>query len=117
MYTTAFGAQPGAQTISLYFAGRAHAGENLEALLTQREADQGKPIVMSDALAANIAKEAALTRCHCLAHGRRQVSELEEGFPEECGGGLEALKQVFDHDAEARVQPMSAQGRLQYHQQ
>ena len=30
---------------------------------------------------------------------------------------LEALKQVFDHDEEARVQHMSAEGRLQYHQQ
>jgi hypothetical protein len=117
MYTTALVAQQGAQTIYLYFAGRAHAGENLEALLTHREADQGKPIVMSDALAANIADEAALIRCHCLAHGRRQFSELEEVFPEECGVVLEALKQVFDHDEEARVQHMSAEGRLQYHQQ
>src|SRR5918911_5145459 len=74
MYTTALVAQQGAQTIYLYFAGRAHAGENLEALLTHREADQGKPIVMSDALAANIADEAALIRCHCLAHGRRKFS-------------------------------------------
>jgi transposase len=32
MYTTALVAQQGAQTICLYFAGRAHAGENLEAL-------------------------------------------------------------------------------------
>src|SRR4029434_747838 len=33
MYTTALVAQQGARTICLYFAGRAHAGENLEALL------------------------------------------------------------------------------------
>jgi hypothetical protein len=33
MYTTALVAQQGTQTICLYFAGRAHAGENLEALL------------------------------------------------------------------------------------
>ena len=50
MYTTALVAQVGEQTICLYFSGRAHAGENLEALLTQREADRGKPLVMSDAL-------------------------------------------------------------------
>jgi transposase len=49
MYTTALVVQQSAQTICLYFAGRAHAGENLEALLTRREADRGKPIVMSDA--------------------------------------------------------------------
>src|SRR5215470_14896368 len=93
MYTTALLVQQSAQTICLYFAGRAHAGENLEALLTRREADQGTPIVMSDALAANTADEAALIRCHCLAHGRRKFSELEEIWPEECAVVIEALKQ------------------------
>jgi hypothetical protein len=116
MYTTALVVQQSAQTICLYFAGRAHAGENLEALLTRREADQGTPIVMSDALAANTADEAALIRCHCLAHGRRKFTELEEVWPEECAVVLEALKQVFDHEEEARVQQMNATERLAYHQ-
>jgi hypothetical protein len=117
MYTTALVAQHGAQTICLYFAGRAHAGENLEALLTHREADRGKPLVMSDALASNAADEGALIRCHCLAHGRRKFSELEEVFPTECAVVIGALKQVFDHEEEARVQQMSAEARLGYHQQ
>ena len=118
MYTTALVAQQGAQTICLYFAGRAHAGENLGALLTHREADRGKPLVMSDALANNnTADEGALIRCHCLAHGRRKFTELEEVFPAECALVIEALKQVFDHEEEARVQQMSAEARLQYHQQ
>ena len=80
MYTTALVVQQSAQTICLYFAGRAHAGENLEALLSHREAEQGKPLVMSDALASNTADEGALIRCHCLAHGRRKFTELEEVF-------------------------------------
>jgi hypothetical protein len=116
MYTTALVAQQGAQTICLYFAGRAHAGENLEALLTHREADRGKPLVMSDALASNAADEGALIRCHCLAHGRRKFTELEEVFPVECAVVIEALKQVFDHEEEARVQQMNAAQRLEYHQ-
>jgi transposase len=117
MHTTALVAQHGVQTIWLYFAGRAHAGENLEALLTKREADRGKPLVMSDALASNTAEEGALIRCHCLAHGRRKFTELEEVFPDECTVVIEALKQVFDHEEEARVQQMSAEARLGYHQQ
>jgi transposase len=116
MYTTALVVQQSAQTICLYFAGRAHAGENLEALLTHREADRGKPIVMSDALAANTADEAALIRCHCLAHGRHKFSELEEVFPEECAVVIEALKQVFDHEEEVRVKQLNATERLAYHQ-
>jgi len=117
MYTTALVVQQDARTICLYFAGRAHAGENLEALLTHREADRGKPLVMSDALASNAADEGALIRCHCLAHGRRKFSELEEVFPAECAVVLEALKQVFDHEEEARVQQLNPTDRLIYHQQ
>jgi hypothetical protein len=49
MSTTALVVKVGEQTICLYDSGRAHAGENLAALLTQRTADQGKPLVMSDA--------------------------------------------------------------------
>jgi transposase len=116
MYTTALVASQGTQTICLYFAGRAHAGENLEALLTQREAGRGKPLVMSDALASNTADEGALIRCHCLAHGRRKFTELEEAFPDECAVVTEALRQVFDHEEEARIQQMSAEARLGYHQ-
>src|SRR5215471_13191827 len=58
MYTTGLVVQQGEHTICLYMAGRAHAGENLEALLTQRDVGRDKPLVMSDALAANTADEA-----------------------------------------------------------
>ena len=37
-------------------------------------------------------------------------------FPEECAVVIEALKQVFDHEEEARVQQMSAAARFAYHQ-
>jgi hypothetical protein len=105
MYTTGLVVQQGEQTICLYVAGRAHAGENLEALLAQREAGRDKPLVMSDALSRNEAEdEGALIRCHCLAHGRRKFVELEEVFPDACAIVIEALKPVFDHEEEARVQ-------------
>ena len=117
MYTTGLVVQQDEHTICLYCAGRAHAGENLEALLTRREAGRDKPLVMSDALASNTADEGARIRCHCLAHGRRKFTELEEVFPDECTVVIEALKQVFDHEEEARVQQMSAEARLRYHQQ
>jgi hypothetical protein len=56
-------------------------------------------------------------RCHCLAHGRRQFSDLEDIFPAECQVVLEVLKQVFDHDEEARDQQLSPAARLAYHQE
>ena len=117
MYTTGLVIQQGEHTICLYMAGRAHAGENLEALLTHREADRDKPLVMSDALANNnTADEGALIRCHCLAHGRRKFTELEEVFPAECATVIEALKHVFDHEEAARLQQLNPTERLAYHQ-
>jgi transposase len=117
MFTTALVVKLGERLICLYYAGRAHAGENLAALLEQREADQEPPIVMSDALSRNeIREERLVIRCHCLAHGRRQFSDIEEVFPSECRVVCDVLKQVFDHEEEARDQQMSPQARLTYHQ-
>jgi transposase len=116
MYTPALVVQAGEQTICLYYCWRAPAGENLAALLTKREANRGKPLVMSDALPSNAADEATLIRCHCLAHGRRKFSELEDVFPQECQVVIEALQQVFDHDEHARTEQLSPQARLVYHQ-
>src|SRR5919197_57953 len=116
MYTTALVVKVGAHTVILYDSSRRHAGENLQALLDKREAGRDKPLVMSDALVSNEADEARLIRCHCLAHGRRKFSELEEVFPEECRGVLDARTQVFDHEDTAATQQLSAQERLAYHQ-
>jgi hypothetical protein len=116
MYTTALVVKVGEQTIYLYYSGRAHAGDNLKALLEQRQAGLDKPLVMSDALASNEADEAALIRCHCLAHGRRKFSELADVFPQECAVVLDVLQQVFDHEEATRVHQLSAQQRLAYHQ-
>jgi len=117
MYTTALVVRVGERLICLYYSGRAHAGENLAALLKQREAGQEPPLVMSDALSRNEIDEGTVIRCHCLAHGRRQFSDIEEVFPGECRVVIDALKQVFDHDEEARDQQMSPQARLAYHQE
>ena len=54
---------------------------------------------------------------NCLAHGRRQFVEVAQSFPQECRYVLEALGRVYYHDAQARQQNLSAQERLQFHQQ
>jgi transposase len=116
MYTTALIVQVGERWICLYYTGQQHAGENLTALLRQREPQRGKPLVMSDALASNSAEENRLIRCHCLAHGRRKFSELDEVFPIESAVVVDALKVVFEHEEEARARQLSAADRLVYHQ-
>lgn len=117
MFTTALVVKVGERTICLYYCGRAHAGENLAALLVQRQADRDKPVVMSDALSRNEVDETTVIRCHCLAHGRRQFSDIAEVFPVECQVVIDVLKQVFEHDEEARDQQMSPEARLLYHQE
>ncbi len=116
MFTTALVVKRGERLLCLSSAGRAHAGENLAALLEKREADQKPLLVMSDALARHEVEEGLGMRCHCLAHGRRQCSDSEEVFPSACRVVIDALKQVLDHDDEARDQPMSPPARLAYHQ-
>ena len=116
MHTTALVVKVGERTIMLYYSGRNHAGENLQALLAQREAGLEKPLVMSDALASNTAHDAEVIQCHCLAHGHRKFRDLVDVFPAECAVVLEALKQVYDHDEEARDKQMSPPERLAYHQ-
>jgi len=106
----------GVQTICLYDCGRSHAGENRAALLENRPADQAQPLVMSDALSRNDVEETTVMRCHCLAHGRRQCSDLEDIVPGACQVVIDALKQVFDHDDHARDKRMSPEARLVYHQ-
>lgn len=116
MQSTALVVQTGEHNICLYFSGRDHAGENLQKLLQQRQAGQGKPIVMSDALSRNEANEAMLTRCHCLYHGRRKFSDIEETFPEACDVVMTALKDVFDHEEVTQKEHMSDDERLTHHQ-
>jgi transposase len=116
MFTTALVVKVGEQTICLYYSSRAHAGENLESLLRQRQEDQAPPLVMSDALSRNEVGQPGVIRCHCLAHGRRQFSDLEEVFPQACQVVLDVLSEVFDHDEQARKENMSPAERLAYHQ-
>jgi transposase len=117
MHTTALAVQMGEHTAILYYSSRRHAGENLQALLDKREVDLAKPLAMSDALSSNeVVDESMLIRCHCLAHGRRQFSDLEEVFPHECKVVLDVISQVFDHDEQARADGLGAKARLAYHQ-
>ena len=104
-------------TVILYYSSRRHAGENLQELLTKREAGLDKPLAMSDALTSTeVADASRLIRCHCLAHGRRKFSDLAEVLPHECQVVLEVLRQVFDHDEQARQAQLSPEARLAYHQ-
>jgi hypothetical protein len=108
----------GAWTSAL-FTGWKHAGESLAEVLKQRARGLPAPIQMSDALSRNSPKVEGVEplQANCLAHGRRQVVEVAENFPEECRYVLETLRDVYHHDALAREQAMSPEQRLRFHQE
>jgi len=102
--------------VALFFTGPAHAGEKLEEVLAERAVELRAPIQMCDALSHNVTGAFATVVANCLAHGRRRFVDSAASFPEECRYVLEVLRDVYDHDREAREQKMSPGGRLALHQ-
>ena len=117
LHTTGIVAQSAGESqpsIVLYVSGRQHAGENVGELLELRSAEQNPPLQVGDALAANWSHSSAVITVKCLAHARRQFTEIEEMFPEECGHVREEFATVYRYEAETTG--MTPQQRLVHHQ-
>jgi transposase len=106
----------GGWKIALYFTGWKHAGENLADVLKQRAAELKAPIQMCDALSRNSPKLIETLLANCLAHGRRQFTEVADNFPDECRYVLESLGAVYGFDAEAKDLGLTPEERLTFHQ-
>jgi hypothetical protein len=119
VYTSAILSRIGSNRIALFITGHNHAGENLGAVLEQRDENLPAPIQMCDALAANTVGEAGELNtilAHCLAHARRRFVEVETRFPEEVQHLLGELKAVYQNDARAKQEQLDPQARLMFHQ-
>jgi hypothetical protein len=106
----------GRPTISLFFTGARHAGENLRDVLAQRMADLPPPKQMCDALSRNTPGDLQTIVANCLSHGRRNFYELADTFPSEVRHVLRCLRIVYRVDARAKRQGLSADDRLRSHQ-
>ena len=102
--------------IVLFFTGHDHAGKNMARVLARRAEDLQPPMQMCDALASNLCGDFATVVGHCLAHGRRQVVDVAEHFPESARHVIEVLAQVYAHDAACREDQLSPEQRLAFHQ-
>jgi transposase len=102
--------------VALYRTGWQHAGENLADLLRQRGSQRTPPIQMCDALSRNLSPERETLLAHCLSHGRREFVSVAPSFPTECRYVLEALREVYQADAQAKEEGMSPDRRLAHHQ-
>ena len=71
---------------------------------------------MCDGLSRNEPKDTQTIMACCLAHSRRGFVDVASRYPEDCRQVLEALRVVYQCDAEAKEQGLSAQERLSLHQ-
>ena len=117
-FTTGIVSEAGDHRIALFMTGRPHAGENLTTVLSEREGQLPAPIQMCDGLDRNLPDEEFETiLANCLGHGRRHFVKVVESFPEECRTVLEALREVYRHEAATKRQNLTPEDRLRYHQQ
>lgn len=117
LFTSGVVALRDGQRVALFFSGRRHAGENLAQVLKLRAEELPPPIQMCDALSRNLPGELKTMLANCLAHARRQFVDVYDRFPEQCRHLLETLAVVYRNDAVARERELSAEARLQFHQQ
>jgi transposase len=103
--------------VVLFFTGHDHAGKNMARVLAQRAQELLPPMQMCDALASNRCGEFAAILCNCLTHGRRQVVDVAEHFPESAGHVIEVLAKVYEHDATCRKDQFTPEQRLAFHQE
>ena len=115
-FTTGIVSICGGWKIALYFSGWKHAGENLADVLKQRAPGLAPPIQMCDALSRNSPKLIETLLANCLAHGRRQFTEVADSFPDECRYVPESLGAVYGFDADAKERGLTPKERLTFHQ-
>ncbi len=101
--------------IVLFFSGRKHAGENLAALMSQRDPNLSPPVLMSDALDRNVPQGHPVVEANCLAHGRRRVCDEVTNFPVECAVLLKAIRRVYRVERLCRRFGLSDEQRLHVH--
>lgn len=115
-FTTCVLARSSEHALCLYYSGVQHGGENVTRVLEKRDHHLPPIIRMCDALSANVPAALKTILCHCLVHGRRKFTDIEAFFPEKCGHVIEQLAFVYQYDAEAKEQQMTADQRLAHHQ-
>jgi hypothetical protein len=116
VFTTAITAMFDANTVVLFASGRQHAGENLDALLTERDPALPPPMLMCDGLLHNKPARHAAELSNCLAHGRRQFIDDVENHPDHCKKIFDYVGAVFMNEAFVKKMNLTSAERLRFHQ-
>ena len=102
--------------ITLFFTGRAHAGENLARVLDHREPGLAPPLHMCDGLSRNNPKGHATQPCNCGIHARRNFVDIRGAFPQECRRVVDDFAQIYRVEAQVKADQLSPEKRLALHQ-
>lgn len=98
--------------IALFYTGRNHAGENLDALLAMRE-EGTIPIQQCDG-GHNVAQNHKTQIAYCLSHARRYFYELVSVWPKVVTKIIGWFAIIFHN---AKLAPVDADARLKWHQE
>lgn len=102
----------------LYITDNRTAGKCIIEIMALRDTDLEPPIMMCDALPANIPQgisEDLYILCFCLVHARRQFYELPNGYDDLADKVIGLIGTIYDH--EAHTKGYSSEKRLAYHQE
>lgn len=101
-----------------YITDNRTAGKCITDIMAIRDANLDPPIMMCDALSANIPQgiaEDLYILCFCLVHARRQFYELPNGYDDMADKVIGLIGSIYDH--EAHTKSFSSEKRLAYHQE
>ena len=101
----------------LYMTDNQVAGQFIGEILSLRDPELDLPIVMCDALSANIPQDIAdnlYILCYCLVHARRQFYELPDGYDDLADEVIAAIGKIYFYEDYAKS--LEPQARLAYHQ-
>lgn len=102
----------------LYMTDNNAAGKSIAEILSLRDSSLDKPIIMCDALSANIPQDISdnlYILCFCLVHARRQFYELPNGYDDLADTVISLIGKIYDN--EAHTKSLNADERLAYHQE
>ncbi len=118
-FTTGIVSACGDHRTYIFMSDNRTAGQIVvEMLKTYRNKDRDRPILMCDALTANIPQEIAddlYILCYCLVHARRQFYELPNGYDDLADEAIRLIGKIYDNESWAKQLP--ADERLKYHQE
>lgn len=118
LFTTGVVSLKKGEPIVLFCTGREYAGENIALLLASRAHDSAPPTLMSDGLESrNVPKGHVVVESNCLTHARRGFVDQLSNFPAECRHVIGQLREVYRVDGECSDAQVSAEERLDCHQQ